>query len=208
MCIPFVTRDFHAIMDYNGSIWTRNSVMHGQLLKMKYIVSIVSALLLYETLCTFGVTYVLPTEPPDTPCPSVQNVCFTLNEWIESDTVTHPFVNGTTVSLLSGIHFINSTVETLLIKHVSSIVFSGQPHGQTTIECHYKSRFGFKFHSVREVKISNVIFKFCKHFIDVENIIYTLPFINSYNITLSNVKITNYCGVIAVIHSSEGSVFQ
>ena len=174
---------------------------------MKCVVSIVSALLLCKTLCTFAITYVRPTEPIDTPCPSSQDACFTLTEWIESG--THPFTNGTTVSLLSGLHFVNSTVNTLLIKHVSFIVFTGQPHEQTTVECNYKSTFGFNFYGVREVNISNIQFKFCAvlYSSDDADIVFTLAFIESHNITIMNVKIAKG-GVLAVINSGEGSVFQ
>ena len=91
-------------------------------------IEFISVLLLYKAILYYvlAITYVVPTKPLNSPCPSPHNGYFTLNEWIESG--THPFTNGTTVSLLSGIHFVNSTLDSLLIQHVSSIVFTGHPH--------------------------------------------------------------------------------
>ena len=173
---------------------------------MKYSVTVnfISALLLYKTIYyAFAITYVVPTEPCNSSCPSPKNACFTLNEWIENG--THPFTNGTTIMLLSVIHIINSTLK--LIQQVSSIVFAGHPHEQTTVECNYN--FGFKFYNVKEVNISNIEFKFCAdiYITDDVDISFTFVFIRSYNIKIKNVKISNG-SVLAVVGSNEGSVFQ
>ena len=183
---------------------------------MNYSVSIVCLLLLFKTILHQGVAviYILPTEPANTPCPSNQNTCFTLNEWIENG--THPFTNGTTVSLLSGIHFINSTVNFLLIENVSSIIFSGQFHRETTVECNYRSIFGFKFYNVKEVIISNIQIKSCAvlcntrpdTFLAIINPFkFSLAFIKSQNVMLINMTITNG-GVLVEIYDEEGSEFQ
>ena len=181
-------------------------------MNLKYSVSfIVTALLLFRI---FGITctviYILPTEPIDTPCPSGQNTCFTLNKWIESS--THPFTNGMTVMLLGGIHFINSTLNFLLIENVASISFSGQLNRDTTVECNYRSRFGFKFYNIREVSISNIQIKSCTALYDTHTVTgvfvnLSLAFIESQHIMLTNVKISKG-GVLAEIYSEEGSAFQ
>ena len=172
---------------------------------MKYSVTInfASALLLYKTIYyTFAITYVVPTEPHNSSCPSPRDGCLTLNEWIENG--THPFTNGTTVILLSGTHVITSTLE---IQTVSSIAFAGNPHDHTTVECNYNS--GFRFNNVKEVNVSNIEFKFCAdiYIINEVDIRFTFVFINSYNIKIENVKISNG-GVVAVVGSHKGSVFQ
>lgn len=169
------------------------------------MINFISALLVYKAISTSAITYVVPTKPL-TSCPSLQDDCFTLNEWIESG--THPFTNGTTVSLLGGIHFINSTLDSLLIQCVSSIVFTGDPQQQTTVECNYG--FAFKFYNVKDVNISNLHFKSCAA-IDVystdADISFALMFIASYNILINSVEISNG-GVLAVVGSNEGSTFQ
>ena len=111
--------------------------------------------------------------------------------------------------LLSGIHFINSTLDSLLIKHVSHIVFTGHPHEQTTVECNYKSRFGFGFYDAKEVNISNIQFRFCALLYNISgvDIFFTLAFYKSQNITIANVKIIQGSN-LTVIDSSEGSIFQ
>ena len=52
------------------------------------MIKFISALLLYNATSAFilamAITYVVPTEPFNSPCPSLQGDCFTLNEWIES----------------------------------------------------------------------------------------------------------------------------
>ena len=147
-----------------------------------------------------------PTKPLNSPCPSAQDGCFTLNEKIESG--NDLFINGTTVMLLCGTHFINSTINSLLIQHVSSIVFAGHPYEQTTIECN--DRFGFKFYNVKDVNISNLQFKFCAgiyNSTEDTDISFTLIFIRSLNIMIDNAKISSG-GVLGVVGSSEGSVFQ
>ena len=110
-------------------------------LSVSTIVTVIALLL--SKIKGSAIIYIPSTEPANTPCPSSQNVCFTLNEWIKSH--THPFANGTTVMLLSGIHFINSTLDSLLIKKVCHILFTGHPHEQTTVECSYKSRLVLVF---------------------------------------------------------------
>jgi hypothetical protein len=172
---------------------------------MMAVIKFISTLLLYKAISALAITYVVPTKPLNSPCPSLQGDCFTLNEWIESG--THPFTNGTTVSLLSGIHFINSTLDFLLVQHVSSVIFTGHSREQTTVECNYG--FALKFYDVKEVNISNLQFKFCSA-IDTSteaDIIFTLIFISSYNILINSVKICNG-GVLAVVGSNEGSAFQ
>ena len=151
----------------------------------------------------------------------VKKICFTLNEWIERG--THSITSGTAVILLSGVHFINSTVSSLSIKNISSVTFSGQLHGKTIIECNNGSRFGFKFYNVNGVYISNIQFKLCAVLYDHDDILadtistiiiilimpfnFALAFIKSQNIILNNVNTTNG-GVLAAIDSKERSAFQ
>ena len=175
------------------------------LLNCMAVIKFISALLLYNATSALAITYVVPTEPFNSSCPSRQGDCFTLNEWIESG--THLFINGSTVSLLSGIHSINSSLDFLLVQHVSSVIFTGHPHEQTTVECNY--RFAFKFYDVKEVNISNIQFKFCLA-IDKSteaDIGFTLMFIASYNILVNSIKICNG-GVLAAVGSNEGSAFR
>ena len=184
------------------------NILRRKCVKMKWSVNTIVTViaLLSSNIKGFAIIYIPPTEPANTPCPSSQNVCFTLNEWIESR--THLFTNGTTVMLLSGIHFINSTLDSLLIKHVSHIVFTGHPHEQTTVECNYKSRFGFGFYDAKEVNISNIQFRFCALLYNISgvDIFFTLAFYKSQNITIANVKIIQGSN-LTVIDSSEGSIF-
>ena len=170
------------------------------------MIKFISAVLLYNatSALAMAITYVVPTEPFNSHCPSLQGDCFTLNEWIESGTL---FTNGSTVSLLSGIHSINSSLNFLLVQHVSSVIFTGHPHEQTIVECNY--RFAFKFYDVKEVNISNIQFKFCSA-IDKSteaDISFTLIFIAFYNILVNSIKIYN-CGVLATVGSNEGSAFR
>lgn len=176
---------------------------------MKYSVSILCALLLFKIILHHGIAvifiYIPCTEPVNTPCLSDQNNCFTLNEWIESGTLL--FTNGTIVSLQSGIHFINSTSNFLFIEYVSSIILIGHPYEQTTVECNYRSKFGFKFYNVEEVTISNIQFKYCAAFYKDVHASFTLAFVESQNITIKNIKIISG-GVLEVTFSREESAFQ
>ena len=72
--------------------------------------------------------------------------------------------------LLGGIHFINSTLNFLLIENVASISFSGQLNRDTTVECNYRSGFGFKFYNIREVSISNIQIKSCTALYDTHTV--------------------------------------
>ena len=191
---------------------------HAVTMNSKYFVSIiVSTLILFRINYGIAIIYIPPTEPVNTSCPSSQKICFTLNEWIERG--THSFTSGATVILLSGVHFINSTVNSLSIENVSSVTFSGQLYGKTIIECNNRLTFGFKFYNVNGVYISNVQFKLCAVLYDhndiradaISTIIATfnfaLAFIKSQNITLNSVNITNG-GALAAIDSKEESAFQ
>ena len=84
--------------------------------------------------------------------------------------------------LLGGIHFINSTLNFMLIKYVSSIAFNGQLNREKTVECNYMSRFGFKFYNIREVSISNTQIKSCTALYDTHTDVFvslSLSFIKS-----------------------------
>ena len=94
----------HALPQHNI-----NSFMRRKLVKMKWSVSTIVTLIVLLLSKTKGYTFRPKSYAVNTPCPSGQNTCFTLNEWIKSG--NHTYTNGTTVMLLSGIHFINSTLD-------------------------------------------------------------------------------------------------
>ena len=53
-------------------------------------------------------------------CPALTPYdCYTLNEWIESD--SSPFTDDTTVALLPGVHLITSTKIRVLIENITSL---------------------------------------------------------------------------------------
>ena len=67
-------------------------------------------------------------------CPSniKHEDCHTLSEWIKSG--HNPFTNDTTVTLLAGVHFINSTKDSLDIKNVHSLIITGEQE-EATLNC-------------------------------------------------------------------------
>ena len=102
--------------------------------------------------------YIRPTGSSSNSCPRFQSDCHTLNEWIESD--SNLFKNDTKIMLLPGIHMINSTQEYLFTKNVHSVVFTGVSGNLTTVWC--LNGFMFSFIDIKNLKISNIVFKSCK----------------------------------------------
>lgn len=101
--------------------------------------------------------YVLPTDHKNVSCP--QNVCITLNEWIEGNEL---FMNETSdikVVLLPGLHIVDTTRNMTVIRDIDSIVLTCA-NGRSAI-VQYMNGFTFVFSDVEVIQISNVVFNSC-----------------------------------------------
>ena len=96
--------------------------------------------------------YIKPTNLVGFKC----NECHTLNEWIKNG--SSPFTNDTTVILLAGVHFINSTKDSLDIEDVHSLVITGE-QDQTTLYCGDDLKLNFKI--CVGINISQIKFNSC-----------------------------------------------
>ena len=135
---------------------------------MKILVALFILKLIIFTLDAY---YVRPTQgPPSVACPT-ENDCYTLSEWVENSGSS--FANGTTVKLLPGVHFVNTTKNRLPIENVNSLVITGI-HGTVIVSC--ADHFSIDFESCRNITISHIVFEYCE--LVVSDVIQNIAFIN------------------------------
>ena len=105
------------------------------------------------------VVCVRPTDPPNVNCDcDTENDCYTINEWIEGDKKT--FINDTAVTLLAGVHLVNSTKDRLVIEDVHLLNFTGdREQGGTTVSCLHN--FTFNFIISTDIILSHITFHSC-----------------------------------------------
>ena len=136
------------------------------------------------------VVCVRPTIPSNIRCDcptSIENDCYTLNEWIDSG--ISPFSgNFTTVTmmLLAGVHLVNSTKDRFLIENVLSVELTGE-HETTNVLCISQLWIGFL--NVENVNISNIVFNSCFRYSEVFVMNSSLFFANVQNVVVSNLTI-------------------
>ena len=118
---------------------------------------VVLPVLASRAVATKETIYVRPTTTLNVSNSYAENGNLTLNKLIAS--INSTFLNGTTVTLLAGIHHINSTKDKVLIENVQSLVLTGEH--KETIES-YVVGFHFNFSASKDVSIFGLAFNSCE----------------------------------------------